>query len=153
MRALLVCLLMLLPPVCWASSLSFDVNLACVHTESVARQHLNQRNPGIGLTDTFSPDWSASVGFYRNSFDRTSVYALANWLPLRLQLPVRATVRAGLTAGLLSGYTQSENPLRPFAAGALVQLRTERGWGINLVGVPNHNGASGFVGVQVVAPF
>ena len=135
-----------------AQNLSLDLNTTCMHTRTYARDHLNQVNPGLGLTYTFNPDWSASAGVYRNSFQRTSGYVLANWTPVHLNLLADLRVSAGLTAGVLSGYTQAENPLRPFAAGAIVQLRTKAGWGINLVGVPNSRGGSGFVGLQLVTP-
>lgn len=134
--------------------LTLDINTTCVHTRTYARDHLNQVNPGLGLTNQVTPDWSVSIGFYRNSFRRTSGYALVNWTPLHLSLPAGVRVSAGLTAGLLSGYTHDENPVRPLAAGALVQLRLPSGFGVNLVGVPNTpHGSSGFIGLQLVAPF
>ena len=132
--------------------LSLDVNLASIHTEAWARQQLNQFNPGLGLTYTFSRDWSASAGFYENSYRRTSAYTLANWTPLHASLPGDFTLGAGLTAGLVSGYTRTECPVEPFAAGLLVQIR-RKGWGFNIIGVPNTpRGGSGFVGLQLVVP-
>lgn len=100
--------------------LSLDVNTTCVHTRAWARDHLNQVNLGVGLTGTLTPDWSVSAGFYRNSFRRLSAYALANWTPLHLLLP-GIRLGAGLTAGFLTGYSYDENPIRPLAAGALLQ--------------------------------
>jgi hypothetical protein len=132
--------------------LSLNVNLASVHTRAWARQQLNQVNPGLGLTYSFNPDWSASAGFYDNSYRKTSGYALANWTPLHASLPGGFTLGAGVTAGLVSGYTRVENPYKPLAAGLLVQIRRQ-GWGINITGVPNYsNGGAGFIGLQLVTP-
>ncbi|CAZ88718.1 hypothetical protein [Thiomonas arsenitoxydans] len=135
-----------------ASRLSLDLNLASVHTEAWARRELNQVNPGLGLEYQASPDWGAAVGFYRNSYRRTSAYALGVWTPMRLDLPGGLTASAGLAAGLVSGYHRSEVPCEPLAAGAVLRLRTAQGFGINLLAVPNTQSGSGFIGLQLVAP-
>jgi hypothetical protein len=135
-----------------ASRLSLDLNLASIHTKAWARRDLNQVNPGLGLEYQASPDWSAAVGFYRNSYRRTSVYALGIWTPLHLDLPAGLKASAGLAAGLVSGYTRTECPVRPLAAGAVLRIRDRGGLGINLLAVPNTQSGSGFVGLQLVAP-
>lgn len=136
-----------------ASRLSLDLNLASIHTEAWARRDLNQINPGLGLEYQASPDVGYAVGFYRNSYRRTSVYALGVWTPLRLAIPGGLTASAGLAAGLVSGYTRTECPVRPLAAGAVLRIRDRDGIGINLLAVPNTpHGGSGFIGLQLVAP-
>ncbi|WP_288060981.1 hypothetical protein [Thiomonas sp.] len=135
-----------------ASRLSLDLNLASVHTEAWARRELNQVNPGLGLEYQASPDWSAAAGFYRNSYRRTSVYALGVWTPLHLAIPGGLTASAGLAAGLVSGYTRTECPVRPLAAGAVLRVRDRDGLGINLLAVPNTPHGSGFIGLQFVTP-
>lgn len=136
-----------------ASRLSLDLNLASIHTEAWARRDLNQVNPGLGLEYQASPDWGAAVGFYRNSYRRTSVYALGVWTPWRINLPGGLTARAGLAAGLVSGYTRTECPARPLAAGVVLRIRDRDGLGINLLAVPNTpHGGSGFIGLQLVMP-
>ena len=133
--------------------LSLDLNLASVHTEAWARRSLNQVNPGAGLEYQVSPDVGYAVGFYRNSYRRTSAYALGVWAPLRLAIPGGLTASAGLAAGLVSGYTRTECPVRPLAAGAVLRIRDRAGLGINLLAVPNTpHGGSGFIGLQFVAP-
>lgn len=131
---------------------ALDVNTTSVHTEAWARRDLNQNNPGLGLEYQFSPNWSAMGGFYRNSYSRTSAYALGAWTPLHFDLPFSLTASAGLAAGLVSGYTHNEVPARPWAAGAVMQIRNAHGYGINLLGVPNTTSGSGFIGVQAVIP-
>jgi hypothetical protein len=133
--------------------LSLDLNLASVHTEAWARHALNQVNPGLGLEYQASPDWGAAVGFYRNSYRRISAYALGVWTPLRLAIPGGLTASAGLAAGLVSGYTRTECPARPLAAGVVLRIRDRDGLGLNLLAVPNTpRGGAGFIGLQLVAP-
>lgn len=80
-------LLFLLAPAAQAARLSLAVNVAAWHTQAWARQDLNQRNPGLGLEWRYPPDAALLAGFYRNSYDRTSAYALAAWTPLHGSLP------------------------------------------------------------------
>ena len=68
------------------AKVTLDVNLASIHTERWARDTLNQVNPGLGLTTRLSDSWSLSGGAYKNSFSRLSVYALANFTPIHVQL-------------------------------------------------------------------
>jgi len=58
----------------------------------------NERNLGLGL-ERQKGDWSLGVGFYDNSIDKTTVYALGGWTPLRL-----FGTRVGLAAGPATGY-------------------------------------------------
>ncbi len=135
-----------------AVRLALDVNLASYHTESWARHHLNQSNPGLGIEAQFTPDGTALAGFYRNSYRRTSAYALGAWTPLHAALPLGIRLDAGLAAGLVSGYRHDEVPCEPLAAGALLRVRARDGFGINLLAVPNTQSGAGFVGLQVAIP-
>ena len=136
------------PPSPW----SLDINATSYHTKAWARHQLNQDNPGLGIEYQFNPDWSATGGFYRNSYRRETCYALAVWTPLHVDLPAGLTASAGLAAGLTSGYRRTEVPTAPLAAGAVLRLRTAHGFGINLLAVPNTQSGSGFVGLQLVVP-
>ncbi len=138
-------------PVTHAGTLSLDLSTACIHNKAEARHNLNQVNPGLGVEYQFTPDVGLAGGFYRNSFRRASVYALATWTPLRLTLPAGLTARIGVAGGVVSGYSRV-NPFAPFAAAALLTVRNPQGWGINLVAAPNIATSSGFVGLQLVAP-
>jgi opacity protein-like surface antigen len=131
---------------------ALDVNTVSYHTEAWARHSLNQDNPGMGLEYQATPDWSALAGFYKNSYRHTTGYALAAWTPLRVDLPAGLRAGAGIAAGLVSGYSRSEVPTSPLAAGAVLRIRDPRGFGINLLAVPNTTSGSGFVGLQIVIP-
>ncbi|WP_172983212.1 hypothetical protein [Thiomonas sp. Bio17B3] len=143
--------LVIASPVTLAGMLSLDLSTTCIHNRAEARRSLNQVNPGLGVEYQFTPDVGLSGGFYRNSFRRASVYALATWTPLHLALPAGLTARIGVAGGVVSGYSRV-NPFAPFAAAALLAVRNPQGWGINLVAVPNIAASSGFVGLQLVAP-
>ena len=140
------------PPKGFQPSASLDVSLACVHLKQSARDTLNQTNPGLGVTYSFAPNWSASAGGYRNSLRRNSVYALAAWTPLHWHVTPTWRVEAGGEAGVLTGYSRADNPAAPFGAAALLRLRDETGYGANVVIVPNHGASAGFVGLQFVVP-
>ena len=136
-----------------STSYTLDVNLASVHTEAWARRDLNQHNLGLGATAHFTPDWSVSAGWYRNSYRRTSAYALLNWTPLHWGLPAGWRIAAGGTAGFDSGYRTSEIACQPFVAAGLLRVLAPAGWSLNLTAVPNAPGRrSGFIGAQISMP-
>lgn len=85
----------------------------------------NERNLGAGLRAQLAPAWAVQGGVYRNSYDRTSVYALADWTPL-----AAGPVRAGLFAGLASGYDHGAA-----AGGLLVRAQWDR-FSLTLRGLP-----------------
>jgi|GEM_PF-3479190 len=148
---LLLSVLLLAAPAAQAADLSLDVNVAAWHTQAWARHDLNQRNPGLGLEYRLRPRWSALTGFYRNSYDRTSVYLLSAWTPLRGSL-LGLRMGAGLVGGLLTGYRRSEASCEPLALGGLLTLRNAQGAGVNLFIVPPVGSDGGFVGLQIVVP-
>lgn len=73
----------------------------------------NERNVGLGIRHTFSDTWSVQAGAFRNSVDRTTVYAVANYTPVQF-----GGVRAGVFGGVVTGYPAGI----PLGAGALVEL-------------------------------
>lgn len=131
---------------------SLDVSTTSYHLRQWARDSLNQDNEGLGLEYRATPDWGLAGGFYKNSYSRTSVYAIATYTPLHIILPAGLTLAAGGLVGAISGYTSAEVPDRPLMAAALVEVRNASGWGINLVAVPNAGQSAGFIGLQLVAP-
>lgn len=62
-------------------------------------QRWNEVNTGIGFRRELASDLSAQVGFYRNSIDRNSVYALSDWTPLQV-----GAISFGGFAGVATGY-------------------------------------------------
>lgn len=78
----------------------------------------NERNPGLALRYSPSPDWSAQVGAYRNSEFARTYYALADWTPLQA-----GQFSAGVFGGAATGYR--ERPIQPLG-GALVRWQGDR---------------------------
>lgn len=72
----------------------------------------NERNVGLGIRHTFSATWGVQAGAYRNSVDRTTVYAVANYTPVQF-----GALRVGGFAGLGSGYKST-----PLLAGGLIEI-------------------------------
>lgn len=79
--------------------------------DSTGRQW-DELNVGLGIRSTYSETWSVQAGFYRNSVDRTTVYAVVNYTPLQI-----GPVRMGVFGGLATGYPAGV----PLGAGGMVQ--------------------------------
>jgi len=154
MKTLIALLILCAPTLVWAAPTHYtlDLNVASLHTEKWARQDLNQNNLGLGVTAHVNKNWAVSSGFYRNSYRRTSVYALAQWTPIHIPMG-SWRIDAGAEAGLVSGYRRSEVPSAPVMGAGLVRVVSPHGWSVNFTIVPNTpNRSSGFVGLQVSAP-
>ena len=135
-----------------ASKWALDISTTSYHTRAWARDSLNQDNPGLGVQYQYSQNLGFAGGAYKNSYSRTSVYALALYTPAHFSLPFGLTASAGIAAGSVSGYTHAEAPGRPGALAALLEVRSAEGYGVNLVAVPNAGQSAGFIGLQLVVP-
>lgn len=60
----------------------------------------NQVNPGAAIKLSLNSDWSVQAGGYRNSYYKSTAYAVAQYTPLRI-----GDVSLGAFAGLASGYS------------------------------------------------
>lgn len=151
--AILAAAIVIAVPRAHAGTLDLNINLASVHTERWARDSLNQRNPGIGVTYQWSRTWSIAGGVYSNSYRRPTVYALAEFTPLHAGQANHWHLDAGLAAGFASGYRRSEIPCEPFVGAALIRVTAPNGIASSIVGVPNMGAYnSGFLGFQVSVP-
>ncbi|SCC94398.1 conserved exported hypothetical protein [Thiomonas sp. X19] len=129
-----------------------DISTTSYHTRQWARDSLNQDNPGLGIEYHCTANSGFAAGFYKNSYSRESFYATATYIPLHITLPAGFSVAAGGLVGAISGYTRAEAPDRPLMAAALLEIRSEQGYGVNLIGVPNAAQSAGFIGLQLVVP-
>lgn len=130
-----------------------DANLASVHTERWARDSLNQRNPGLGVTWQASRAWALAAGAYSNSYRKPTVYAIAEFTPLHIGAPNHWRLDAGVAAGIATGYTRAETPCAPLAGAALLRITAPNGIALNIMGVPNAGRyRSGFIGFQLSVP-
>ena len=94
-------------------------------------------NPGLGW-ERPTADWDGAwmAGFYRNSYDRDTVYAGARWTPWSW-----GAVRLGAFAGAVSGYWT------PVAILPMASIEGRR-FGFNLVAAPTVREYAGYVGAQ-----
>lgn len=71
-------------------------------------QPWEQVNTGLGLRREFAHTLSGQAGIYRNSYGKTTVYALADYEPLRY-----GALSGGVFGGVATGYPQA--PVRVIA--------------------------------------
>lgn len=119
---------LILPALASADELWLDLSLTSIHSKP--EQHLNQRNYGAGIEYHQGNDVLYMAGAFRNSYDRTSVYALAGWTPVELGL-----VKAGLLAGAITGYPGLNNGRITPAVAGIVRIEGEY-IGANLIIIP-----------------
>jgi len=89
-------------------------------------KHYNENNFGLGLERRLSDAWSVSTGYFRNSFDRTTVYGFAGYTPFDI-----AGWRMGTVVGGVTGY---DDGVSPWLTG--IAMRDFGRIGINLVFSP-----------------
>lgn len=119
------------------------INAGGVSWHSDRAAHYQETNLGVGL-EYRRGDWGAMAGAYRNSIDRTSRYALGEWLPIQA-----GPVRIGAVAGVVTGYHWRDGGpvpvLAPMATTSIGRL------GINVLAFPIKEKTSGtgiVVGLQ-----
>ena len=100
-----------------AADYSVVVHGASHHFTERAQGNWNQSNLGLGLRSEFDKDLAAQVGFYHNSENKGSLYALADYTPLHL-----GPVSVGAFAGVATGYAKPAVPV----AGAVARLHFGR---------------------------
>ncbi len=73
-----------------------NVNLTSWHSDT--SYNYNNKNYGLGYTKDFDHHWQGKVGFYQNSYDKQSLYAMAN-----LKHDMK-NWRWGVQFGFVTGY-------------------------------------------------
>jgi len=86
----------------------------------------NEFNLGLGLERRYSDTWAGSAGVYRNSFYRSSAYALIGYTPFE-----SAGWRYGVVFGGVTGY---ENRISPWITG--MATRDFGRAGVNVIFAP-----------------
>ena len=122
-----------------------DVNVAARHMDRDAtkRLKLNEDNPGIGLEHD-EGDHRVMGGYYKNSFNKPSVYGLVGYTPLH----INDNLKMGVVGGGVTGYIKPVTP-----AAGLIGTYQNGDTGVNLTLVPTvkvgDTKAYGFAGVQL----
>lgn len=94
-------------------------------------ERFNEFNPGIGAELQWQPRHALAGGYFRNSVDEDSLYALYHYTPLQLG----RFVRVGGMLGVVTGYPgYNDGGLAP-GGGLIAKIEGER-VGINLIYLP-----------------
>ena len=102
------------------------------------RRDWREVNPGAGLEREFTgTPWTASAGYFRNSYDRNTFYLGGRWMPL-----AAGPFRFGAFGLLATGYPS------PVLVVPAVSAQIGR-VGANLIALPNLPGYSGYLGLQL----
>lgn len=118
---------------------SVAVTVASIHFPD---RGFNQRNPGLGV-ECDARDWAIGAGEYRNSYRRTTVYAIGAWLPLHL-----GGWSFGAAVGPATGYRI------PVLGGLMARYRSASPIGMNLLlAPPAEKNGSAMLGLQLTYRF
>ena len=102
------------------------------------RRDWREVNPGAGFEREFTgTPWVASAGYFRNSYDRHTIYVGGRWMPL-----AAGPFRFGAFGLVATGYPSPVLVL-PAVSAQLGRV------GANLVALPNLPGYSGYLGLQL----
>jgi hypothetical protein len=113
-----------------------NVNLASHHfggeDEFLAPgENFNEFNPGIGAELQWQPRHAVALGYFLNSVDEDSLYALYHYTPLQLG----RFVRVGGMLGVVTGYPgYNDGGVAP-GGGLIAKIEGQR-FGINLIYLP-----------------
>lgn len=111
------------------------------HHFDPARKY-NERNLGLFYERRTSDEWGHQLGYYENSYNRTTAYAVSTWQPWTV-----LGVKLGAFAGIGTGYREDDDGkprggVSPLIGG-FVSYNFTKQFGINLVA------ATSVVGLQV----
>ena len=102
------------------------------------RRDWREVNPGAGLEREFTgTPWTASAGYFRNSYDRNTFYLGGRWMPL-----AAGPFRFGAFGLVATGYPSPVLVL-PAVSAQIGRV------GANLIALPNLPGYSGYLGLQL----
>ena len=87
------------------NDLFVDVTLLSKHI-GIIPQPLNEINPGIGLSYFVSDNWELRGGAYYNSYKKTALYLVANYIPFSTDWK-DFSFNFGVAAGFVTGYKDS----------------------------------------------
>ena len=119
------------PPQWWG-----NLNLASHHFSGedgflAQGDRFNEFNPGIGVEVQWQPRHAVAAGYFRNSVDENSLYALYHYTPLQLG----RYVRVGAMLGVVTGYPgYNDGGLAP-GGGVVAKIEGKR-FGANLIYLP-----------------
>jgi hypothetical protein len=94
-------------------------------------ESFNEFNPGLGVEVQWQPAHAVAAGYFLNSLDEDSFYAVYHYTPI----PLGRFVRVGAFGGVVTGYPgYNDGGLAP-AGGLIGKIEGER-FGANLILLP-----------------
>ena len=124
------------PPQWWG-----NLNIGSMHFEGERDflppgESFREFNPGIGVEVQWQPRHAVAAGYFLNSVDEDSLYALYHYTPLQLG----RFVRVGAMLGAVTGYPgYNDGGIGP-AAGLIAKVEGAR-VGANLIYLPEISGS------------
>lgn len=124
------------PPQWWG-----NLNLGSMHFEGEddflpQGESFREFNPGVGIEVQWQPRHAVAAGYFLNSIDEDSLYALYHYTPLQLG----RFVRVGGMLGAVTGYPgYNDGGIAP-AAGLIAKVEGAR-VGANLIYLPQISGS------------
>lgn len=120
-----------------------DLNLTSFHTEQHywwegEMRRYNNRNLGLGFTHEFA-DWlEVKGGFFENSYDKTSVYAVVG-LDYDLVKSKRWVLAPGVAGGFVTGYDDTPEQADTVAPWGMLSMTIgyANRWRLNLGYLPS----------------
>lgn len=125
------------PPQWWG-----NLNLASTHFGGEDEflgpgESFNEFNPGIGVEVQWQPRHAIAAGYFLNSVDENSLYALYHYTPLQLG----RFVRVGGMLGVVTGYPgYNDGGIAP--GGGFIAKIEGRRVGANLIFLPEISGVT-----------
>jgi hypothetical protein len=102
MKYFVLVLLLLLSTTASANDVYVDVNVASKHLYTDKDGRLNQRNFGVGITYKATDTKSYKMGYFKNSYSKTSAYGLIDY-----SIDLSDNIIIGVTGGLVTGYNNT----------------------------------------------
>jgi hypothetical protein len=101
---------------------ALDINLASIHQESTYGdgQKYNRENFGLGTTYGYSDNIDFKLGFFNNSYNRTTTYLVAVWQKDFHYKTLR--ISPGIGAFLVTGYDRAPEFAKNIQPGAIPVL-------------------------------
>lgn len=146
MKAFLIAAAMLGIAAPAAASSPFEMTTGYVSRHLNTSERFNEANTGLGLEiPSNTESLRFGVGFFRNSYDRTSTYLGMSWRPVEF-----GPARIGILFGAASGYLNA--PVVPMA-GLSIDIGPDKGMRLHVLMMPPSPVAPAVVALQLKVPF
>lgn len=124
---------------------TLNIHMTSLHVGTNGKNYsdkFNRDNFGVGVERRLSDSVSLEAGYYNNSYNRSTFYAAASYLPLQAKLG-DLTLKAGVMAGVATGYEQEAPKISRGGLTPMVTIKAtvdhKSGWGVGVQVLPPIN--------------